>query len=151
MAFSQAILLAGENPSTSKESAVTSPGCRPRCSENAIERINVDFRATRTCNTRKTTQTLVDKIRRGPRYHFVNFLNMTTPDDNGTVELRFPPPTVIPDVAVDWMRFAVGFAAAAANLTDPTTLAPTIGGLRALLQSADRGASLLEEVLQASV
>ena len=120
--------------------------------KTAIERVDVDFGATRTRNTRKTIQALVDRIQKrlDEKHHFVNFLNVTTPDDKGTVELGFPPPTVDVDAAVHGVRFAVGFVAAAANLTDPTVLAPTIGGLKARLQSADRDADLLENALQAT-
>ena len=73
-----------------------------------------------------------------------------TTEDIGTVGLQFPPPTVDSVVAIKWMRLAVSFVAALANPTDPTMPAPTIGGLRALLQSADRDADPLEDILEAT-
>ena len=118
--------------------------------KTAIERIDVDFRATRTRNTQKTIQALVDWIQPSPdaKYHFVSSLNVTTPDDKGTVELRFPPPTVDPESAILRMTLAVGFVSVSANLTDPTMLAPTIRGLSVLLQSVGRRANPLGDVLR---
>lgn len=56
----------------------------------AIEQIDVGFRATRTRNTQKTVRALVDWILPGPNgmYHLVLFLNLTTQDNKGAVELR---------------------------------------------------------------
>lgn len=79
----------------------------------------------------------------------MNFLNVTTTEDIGTVGLQFPPPTVDSVVAIKW-SLAVSFVAALANPTDPTMPAPTIGGLWALLQSADRDADPLEDILEAT-
>ena len=119
--------------------------------KTASERINADFRATRTRNTRKTIQALVDWLQPSPdaKYHFMNFLNVTTPGDKGAVEFRCPPPTVDPEAAIMWMRLTVGFVSASVNLIDPTMLAPTIGGLSVLLQSVDRGANFLGGILKA--
>ena len=116
--------------------------------KTATERIDVDFRATRTRNTRKTIQALVDWLQPSPdaKYHFVNFLNVTTPDDKGTVELRFPPPSTRSEPALLWMYLAVGFVSVSVNLTDPTMLAPTIGGLSVLLHSVDREANPLRGI-----
>ena len=99
-----------------------------------------------------TPRALVDWTQPSPdaKYHSVNFLNVTTPDDKGTVESRFTPPTADSEVAIKWMRLAVGSVAASANRTDPAMLTPTIGGLRSLLQNADRDVDSLKDVLQAT-
>ena len=59
-----------------------------------------------------------------------------------------PSPTAHSGVAIEWMHLAVGSGAASANRTDPTMLTPTIGGFRALLQSVDRDADPLKDVLR---